>query len=62
MIDTSNKYMVGVKGSDVVILNPPRVLTPADALLLAAWLVALAAPQADTEHGFSDVLEAVQNT
>lgn len=43
-MDTFNKYMVGVQGDNVVIMNPPRgPISKADALMLAAWIVTLAA-------------------
>lgn len=42
-IYTTNKFGVATKSSgSLVILMPPRELTKADALLLAAWLVAMA--------------------
>lgn len=62
-IDLANKFLVGARGKQVVILNPPTRLTelsPDEALLLAAWLVAIAEYQASTP--FAAVLEKVQNT
>lgn len=41
-IDTTNKFLVGVMGDGIVFLRPvPRTLTRDDALLLAAYLVAM---------------------
>ena len=61
-IETLNKFLVGVRGDEIVIMNPPRTLiSKEDALLLAAYLVAMA----DTSEGheqFERVLEAVEST
>ncbi len=63
-IDTGNKYLVGVRGDVVVMLRPPRELTRSDAVLLAAYLVALADcihdPLGDADTQFANVLEAVR--
>lgn len=60
-IDTMNKFMVGIQGNEVVmLLPPPPRLSPDDAMLLAAYLVALAEHKA--EHSFESVLEAVIGT
>lgn len=59
-IDTTNKFMVGMNGGGLAILIPPhRTISNADAILLAAWLVALADPGGER---FSVVLEAIQST
>jgi len=59
-IDTTNKFIVALKGEEVLIIAPPHTpLSKADALLLAAWLVALAE---EDEGEFAAVLAAVQNT
>lgn len=58
-MDIRNKFLVGVRGSDVVIGARVCMLSPDDALLLAAYLVAMAEPMTQTK--FSDVLQAVQN-
>lgn len=58
-IDTVNKFLVSSVGDNVAIMNPPRGrLSRSDALLLAAWLVALA-PDDGTEPTFQQVLTAV---
>ena len=58
-IDTMNKFMVAVRGEQVLLLRPPLApMTKADALNLAAWLVAIA----DDEDTFDAVLAAVKNT
>lgn len=59
-LDVSNKWMVGAAGPNVVILRPPTSLSVDDALVFAAWIVALAEYRAKTP--FADVLEKVQNT
>lgn len=41
-----NKFMVGMQGEDVVILVFGRKVLKEDAINLAAWLVALADPDA----------------
>lgn len=59
-IDTCNRHMVGVQGDKIGIGMPPRTLmTKEEALVLAAWLVALADPLGEK---FAEVLDAVENT
>ncbi len=56
--DTTNRFAVGAQGEHVVVLLPlPPKLTPAEALNLAAYLVALA-----DDGSFAGLLEAVMNT
>ena len=63
-IDTGNKYFVAARANtgEVMIIAAEKLvgvtISKADALLLAAWLVALV----DREDEFSKILEAVQNT
>ncbi len=60
--DTVNKFLVGARGDELVLLKPPspgESISKADALLLAAWLVALAAPIGD---GLERALDAVLST
>jgi hypothetical protein len=60
VIDTFNKFGVGMQSGDIALLNPPpRRVTRQDALLLAAYLVCMADPGGDQ---FPKVLEAVQST
>lgn len=60
MIDPMNKFMVGARGNGIIISLPPRgPITPNDALLLAAWLVLIAEPDAD--NTFTEVTEAVSH-
>ena len=59
-MDVMNKFLVGAHGQRIVIQRMPETLTPDDALLLAAWLVALAEPQATVT--FHSVLKAVEET
>lgn len=59
-IDTTNIGMVSTHGRDFKALRGGITMTPDQALVHAAWLVALAEPFA--EHSFAEVLEAVRNT
>lgn len=59
-INTINKQLVAGHGNRIVVMAPSLNMTPDDAILQAAWLVALAEP--DATHKFADVLAAVQNT
>lgn len=58
-IDTLNKFVVGRLGNDLVIMRPHSRLSDADALLLAAYLVALAE---GGREAFDKVYKAVCNT
>ncbi len=60
-VDTTNKFLVTCGGRGIQILNPPLGgnLSADDALLFAAYLVALAEHAAS--HDFPEVLAAVQN-
>jgi hypothetical protein len=63
-INTFNKFAVAMKGSGkIAIMMPPEDLefTGDEAMILAAWLVALA-PMAGTTEKFEDVLKAVEAT
>jgi hypothetical protein len=59
-IDTTNRFLVGTDGIGITfpLIAVPRRLSKADALNLAAWLVALA----DDGNEFPALLEAVNNT
>jgi len=57
--DIGNKWLVGSNGDSIVILNPPSRLTKEEALVLAAWLVALADPAGED---FTEIMEAVAST
>lgn len=57
-IDTGNYQLVGVTGDDVIVMMPKARMTRAQALLHAAWLVAIA----DEHNDFARVLRAVQST
>lgn len=62
-IDTFNKFMVGVQGGKVVIMNPPRgPIERTAALVLAATIVALSPLPREGEPTFEEVLHAVENT
>ena len=58
-VDTLNKWGVGARGENIVLLAFQRELTKRDALLLAAWLVALAE---DRPGEFGMILNAVLAT
>lgn len=59
-MDTFNKHMVGMQAGKITILNPPRgQIDKEDALVFAAWIVAIADP---TGEKFKEALEAVTNT
>lgn len=63
MIDTSNKFLVSSNARGQVVIGhlpPGRPLERDDALLLAAWLVAIAdrAP-GRSDSDFGDVLRAI---
>lgn len=58
-MDTFNKYMVGIQGGKVTILNPPRgQIETEDALVFAAWIVSIADPLGEK---FRKAIEAVQS-
>lgn len=59
-IDIDNRHMVGALGQRIVVMNPPKSMTADEALVFAAWLVALAEYQASAK--FEDILARVQNT
>ncbi|CAN1724402.1 conserved protein of unknown function [Hyphomicrobium sp. 1Nfss2.1] len=59
-IDVMNKFGVSVGGGGIALLVPPRTpMTKDEALVLAAWLVALADPLGER---FEKVLDAVLST
>jgi hypothetical protein len=56
-MDTFNKYGVSLTGGGIAILMPPRdVISKKDALMFAAWLVALAGGETE----FKKALDAVE--
>lgn len=57
-IDTTNKFMVGLQGDQLVVMRPIQRLSTDDALNLAAYLVAMAE---EKDGDFARVLEAIQN-
>jgi hypothetical protein len=58
-VDTFNKFFVGVLGPDIVVGRAQPRMSKADALLLAAYLVALAE---EAPGEFARVLVAVRST
>ena len=57
-IDTGNYQLVGCGGEDILVMMPKKKMTKKEALLHAAWLVALA----DDNDEFGKILDAVRNT
>jgi hypothetical protein len=41
-IDITNKFLVGSGGGGVKIFNPPHQMTADEAMVFAAWIVAIA--------------------
>lgn len=59
-MDTTNKFLVGGNVGGIMILMPPRDrLTQEEALVFAAWIVAMADP---TGEKFAEALDAVTST
>lgn len=62
-LDLTNAQLVGVLGGKVLVSLPQlRPITPAQALVHAAWLVVIASSLDPTLPPFGEVLEAVRNT
>lgn len=70
-IDIGNRQMVGSQGDHVVVVMPQARMTPAEAMVHAAWLVTiaeaadlLAAPRDGTWKPlvFDDIRHEVRNT
>ncbi len=60
VIDTTNKFLVMTdRSGEKIRIGWLSVMTPDDALLLAAYLVSMGEPRA--KHAFIDVLNAVQS-
>ncbi len=60
-VDTMNKFLVSSQGQNIVVMNPmplTRGLSHADALVFAAWIVAIAGG----EEAFLRALRAVEST
>lgn len=58
-MDTENKYMVSSRNSQVAFIRGiPATMTKDDALLFAAWIVAIA----DDGEKFGKILEEVQGS
>lgn len=57
-IDTANHQMVSIQGERIVVILSKPHMTKKEALLHAAWLVAIA----DDGNEFDKVLSAVRNT
>jgi hypothetical protein len=59
-LDVSNVYGVGVRAKNIVILTPPSQMTPDEAMVFAAWVVALASMH--STHPFSVYYDKVSGT
>jgi hypothetical protein len=55
MMDTFNKWMLGLQGDEILVLNPPRQLTKEEALIFAAWLVILAGTMEEFNKAYEEV-------
>lgn len=61
-LDLMNAQMVGARAGMVIVGFPVTAMRPEDALVHAAWLVAVASNLDPTLPPFGEVLTAVQNT
>ena len=57
--EIANTQFVGVRGDTIVVLMPKQKMTKREALVHAAWIVALVA---DTDEEFQEILKIVRNT
>jgi hypothetical protein len=67
MTDITNKQLVAIQGENIIIMNPIRKMTKEEALVHAAWLVALAndydrAGEGDGTGQWDEILAQVLNT
>lgn len=60
-LDISNTQVVGANGSDVVVMMPKPRMTKTEALIQAAWLVAIA-DQSENFEDFRAILRKVLGT
>lgn len=59
-VDTANKFMVAKQGRNILIMNPPRgPISKHDAMVLAAWLVALGDDDGLSFEAAKDAVESV---
>jgi predicted nicotinamide N-methyase len=58
-LDTANTNLVSAQGDKVVVLNPKRNYTPAEALEFAAWLIVMAETVSDEIESGSEAETAV---
>lgn len=62
-MDITNKFMVASRGDNVAILNMQSVMTPDEAINLAAWLVAVSDVKVIGKcEEFEELLTEVMNT
>lgn len=59
-LDVSNIHGVGVRGKNIVVLAPPDTMTPDEAMVFAAWIVAMASMH--STHPFSVYYDKVSGT
>jgi len=59
-IDTTNKHMVSSLNGDIVIMRPPTRMSPDEAMVYAAWIVAMASM--GSSHPFKTYYDKVCNT
>lgn len=60
-VETLNRYAVTVSESNVIVGIPPRFLKKQEAVMLAAWLVAMADNLEGECPTFDDALKAIQD-
>ena len=61
-MDVPNEFMVAAQGANILVMSPPRgPINRSDALLFAAWIVALADGDLDGAS-FKKYLDAVLST
>lgn len=58
-MDIENKQAVGIRGDNIIVALPKRVMTKHEALVHAAWIVVLAD---NYKNAFGEILDAVQGT
>ncbi len=57
-LDTSNKFAVGARNGMVVVLNPAQEMTPVDAAVHGAWLVAISGRKDLFDQAFKEVTKS----
>lgn len=58
-LDTTNKCLVAARGDGIIVMAPMRLMSKADAVMFAAWLLAISGKSLED---FETAYEAVCNT